>query len=77
MAGEWVGGEGGGRSLLLNGWESDRKPSDFEPSCSFIWASLLVCVPVGGDQKPARTEKEADEPSGRQGHPLGSGFTEQ
>lgn len=27
-----VGGEGGGRGLLLNGWESDRKASDLEPS---------------------------------------------
>lgn len=48
MVGERVGGDGGGRSSLLNGWESDRKGSNLEPNCSFIWAALLVCLPGGG-----------------------------
>lgn len=48
VVGERVGGEGGGRGLLLNGWESDRKASDLEPSQPFIWAALLVCLPGGG-----------------------------
>lgn len=70
MVGEWVGGDGGGRSLLLNGWESDRKASNFKPNCSFIWVGLLVCLPGGGGlPHSVGTEKEADEPSGRQGLP--------
>lgn len=48
VVGERVGGDGGGRSSLLNGWESDRKGSNLEPNCSFIWAALLVCLPGGG-----------------------------
>ena len=48
MVGERVGGKGGGRGLLLNGWESDRKARDLEPSQPFIWADLLVCLPGGG-----------------------------
>lgn len=48
VVGEWVGGDVGGRSLLLNGWESDRKVGSLEPKSSFIWAALLVYVPGGG-----------------------------
>lgn len=42
VVGEWVGGDGGGRSLLCSGWKSDRKASHFEPKLSFIWDALLV-----------------------------------
>ena len=67
--------DGGGRGLLLNGWESDRKASNLEPNQSFTWAALLVCLPGGGcRQQSTGTEKEADDPSGRQGHPLGVGI---
>ena len=48
MVGERVGGKGGGRGLLLNGWESDRKARDLESSQPFIWAAVLVCLPGGG-----------------------------
>lgn len=69
-----MGGGAGGRSLLLNGWESDRKVDSLEPNRSFIWAALLVCLPGGGCLQQSGTEEEADEPSGRQGHPLGVGI---
>lgn len=39
VVGEWVGGDRGGRSWLLNGWESDRKGSHLEPNRPFIWAA--------------------------------------
>lgn len=48
VVGERVGGDRGGRSLLLNGWGSDRKASNLEPKRSFIWTVLLVCLPGGG-----------------------------
>ena len=65
-----MGGDGGGRTLLWNGWESDRKTLYFKPNSSFIWAGLLVRLPGGGGLWPFRgTGEEADEPSGRQGHP--------
>lgn len=46
VVGEWVGGDGGGRSSLLNGWESDRKGSNSEPNWPFIWAARCS-VPLG------------------------------
>lgn len=71
----WVSGMVVERGLLLNGWESDRKASNLEPNWSFIWAALLVCLPGGGSlQQSTGTEKEADDPSGRQGHPLEVGI---
>lgn len=58
VVGERVGGDGGGRSLLLNGWESDRKGSNLEPNCSFIWAALLVCLPGGGVSMVIHRDRE-------------------
>lgn len=57
VVGEWVGGDGGGRSSLLNGWESDRKGSHLEPKRPFIWAARCsVSLGEGAGGKPRGPE---------------------
>ena len=65
VVGEWVGGDGGGRSSLLNGWESDRKGNNLEPNQSFIWAALWsislgegVCGCPGGQRRKQMSLQE-------------------